>query len=117
MKRKICDILAPEELIAVREFEEVLKQNFKTKRLSIFGSVARGEAKDGSDLDILIILSDTVAHKIRTLVSDMVFEINLKHSTNISVIIFDEEAWSSVVMKLTPFYSEVVREEVAIYET
>ena len=116
MKKRITDILSPRELGAIRELEFEVKQHFETKRVSLFGSVAREEADEGSDLDLLIILSETVTHRLRNSISDMAFEVNLKHDTNISVIIFDEETWSSGVMKLTPFYSEVVREEVPIYE-
>jgi predicted nucleotidyltransferase len=116
MKRRITDVLSPGELDAVRELESEVKQHFQTKRVSLFGSVAREEADENSDLDLLIILSETVTHRLRNSISDIVFEVNLKHGTNISVIIFDEETWSSAVMKLTPFYSEVVREEVPIYE-
>lgn len=116
MKKRITDVLSPRELGAIRELEFEVKQHFKTKRVSLFGSVAREEADEGSDLDLLIILSETVTHRLRNSISDMAFEVNLKHDTNISVIIFDEETWSSGVMKLTPFYFEVVREEVPIYE-
>ncbi len=116
MKKKITDVLSPRELDAIRDLESEVKQHFKTKRVSLFGSVAREEADENSDLDLLIILSETVTHRLRNSISDMAFEVNLKHDTNISVIIFDEETWSSGVMKLTPFYSEVVREEVPIYE-
>ena len=116
MKRRITDVLSPSEMDAVRELESEVKQHFKTKRVSLFGSVARKEADENSDLDVLIILSEAVTHRLRNSISDIAFEINLKHDTNISVVIFDEESWASAVMKLTPFYSEVVREDVPIYE-
>lgn len=116
MKKRITDILSPRELDAIRELEVEVKQHFKTMRVSLFGSVAREEADEDSDLDLLIILSEAVTHRIRNSISDMAFEVNLKYDTNISVIILDEEMWSSGVMKLTSFYSEVVREEVPIYE-
>lgn len=109
MKKKITDILSPREFDAISELESVVKQCFKTKRVSLFGSVAREEADEDSDLDVLIILSETVSHQIRNRISDMVFEVNLKYTTNISVIVLGEETWSSGIIKLTPFYSEVVR--------
>lgn len=117
MKKKITDILSLSQFDAIRELESEVKKHFRTKRVSLFGSVAREEADEDSDLDLLIILSETVTHRLRNSISDMAFEVNLKYDTNISVIIFDEETWSSGVMKLTPFYSEVVREEVPVYES
>lgn len=33
---------------------EEMRRLFRVKRLSVFGSVARGEAGDGSDIDVLV---------------------------------------------------------------
>lgn len=117
MERRIDDVLSSTELAAINELELEVSKKFKVKQVLVFGSVARGEATEDSDLDILIILSDKVTHRLRNSISDMAFEINLKYETNISLMIFDEEMWNSDIMKLTPFYSDVVRDGVAIYET
>jgi predicted nucleotidyltransferase len=34
---------------------EEIRQRFSVKKLSIFGSVARGEASDSSDVDVLVV--------------------------------------------------------------
>lgn len=68
-------------------------------------------------MDVLIILANTVTHQMRNEISDIAFEINFKHGTNISVTVFDAETWNSSMMKLTTFHSEVVRDGVAVYET
>lgn len=34
--------------------EDFIKQNFGVKRIGIFGSFARGEAKEGSDVDVIV---------------------------------------------------------------
>lgn len=62
-------------------------------------------------MDVLIILANTVTHQMRNEISDIAFEINFKHGTNISVTVFDAETWNST------FHSEVVRDGVAVYET
>ena len=116
MEKQMNDVLSLAEINGVHELELEIKKSFKVKRVSLFGSVARAEADDESDLDVLIILSDKVTHRIRNTISDMAFEVNLKHGTNISLMIFDEEVWSSDMMKITPFYSEVVRDGVSVYE-
>ena len=40
--------------IKLKKLEPLLKEKFKVKRIGIFGSYARGEAGDKSDLDILV---------------------------------------------------------------
>lgn len=34
---------------------EEIRQRFSVRRLSVFGSVARGEASEGSDVDVLVV--------------------------------------------------------------
>lgn len=38
----------------LKNHEEMIKQKFGVKRIGIFGSFARGEAKVGSDIDVLV---------------------------------------------------------------
>jgi len=38
---------------------EEIRQRFSVKKLSIFGSVARGEASDSSDVDVLVVFDRT----------------------------------------------------------
>lgn len=44
----------------IKEHEGILKEKYKVKEISIFGSYVRGEAKKSSDIDILIELGDGI---------------------------------------------------------
>lgn len=43
---------------AIAEHKGELRQQFKVSEIGIFGSYVRGEAKKGSDLDVLVEFSD-----------------------------------------------------------
>jgi len=43
----------------IKELEPLLKEQFKVKRIGIFGSYVRREQKKGSDIDILVEFSET----------------------------------------------------------
>lgn len=116
MTKQLTELLSPAELEAIKEFELELRKSFSVAQVRLFGSAARGESAEGSDMDVLVVLAEKVTHRIRNIISDIAFEVNYKHGTNISIVVFDEEAWSSGVLKLTPFYADVIREGVAIYE-
>jgi predicted nucleotidyltransferase len=45
---------------AIKEHEDILKEKYKVKEISIFGSYVRGEAKKSSDIDILVELGDGI---------------------------------------------------------
>ena len=42
----------------LKNHEELIKQKYGVKRIGIFGSFARGEAKEHSDIDVLVDFND-----------------------------------------------------------
>jgi predicted nucleotidyltransferase len=44
----------------IKENETTLRDEYKIKKISVFGSFARGEQKKGSDIDILVEFSEPV---------------------------------------------------------
>jgi predicted nucleotidyltransferase len=45
---------------ALTKHKEKLKQNYKVKKIGIFGSYARGEQKETSDVDVLVEFEEPV---------------------------------------------------------
>ncbi len=80
--------------------------------MAIFGSAARGETGDGSDLDILVLTSEKVSHEIMNKMYGLVFEINLEFLTNISIVIVEADSWHKGIMNISPLYAEVERDGV-----
>lgn len=50
-------LLAPDEIINVIKKNMHHIKAFSVENIGLFGSVARGEARDDSDLDVLVVLS------------------------------------------------------------
>jgi predicted nucleotidyltransferase len=42
----------------LRKHEDVIKKKYHVRKIGVFGSFARGEEKEGSDIDILVELED-----------------------------------------------------------
>ncbi|AKB34668.1 putative nucleotidyltransferase [Methanosarcina siciliae C2J] len=42
----------------LKENEKLIRQKFGVKRIGIFGSFARGEEKEDSDLDVLVVFEE-----------------------------------------------------------
>ena len=54
-KRKIQNMKSVEEIKEIiKDYKEFLRQKYGVKEIGIFGSFIRGEAKEGSDIDILV---------------------------------------------------------------
>ncbi len=83
----------------VRPILSELKRELSTiygsrlKYLLIYGSYARGEAEEGSDLDLMVVLdqaADPLAERER--LSELLFELSLKHDVVLSVLPVGEYA-------------------------
>ena len=101
---RISDIL--------KEFREAL-ENLYQKRLKsiiLYGSWARGDATEDSDIDLLIVLEGKVipGKEIDRMI-DIITEINLKHGVLISIYPVSEEDYSTIN---SPLLINVRRERV-----
>ena len=43
----------------IRKHKKELREKYNVKEIGIFGSIVRGEAKEGSDVDILVEFGET----------------------------------------------------------
>lgn len=100
----------------VEELTQVLVEQLKSQLHSIvvFGSVARGTAREDSDIDLLVILSsnDENRDKIFSLACD----VDMKNKTvTIPRDLFPEEV-EELVRLGSPFIEDVLREGIVTYD-
>ncbi len=89
------------------------------KRLSkiiLYGSYARGDYHEGSDMDLMILtdLSDQEIEKEEKKVFDLAFDFQMKYLVDISVIVKNEAHFRHWLGAL-PFYDNVEKEGVVLY--
>ena len=94
---------------ALDEFVSILKDKYgdRIKKVILFGSYARGEADEESDLDVLVV-GDVDFNEV----IDLTVKIMLKHGVLISVIVEDEEEFEK--KKDYSFHRTVLSEGVVI---
>lgn len=86
------------------------------KRIIVYGSYARGENDEGSDLDIMVLvdMDEGEINKKRDEVLDMVVDLTTRYGIVLSIIENNYDYfydWAKVV----PFFTNVIREGVSIY--
>jgi predicted nucleotidyltransferase len=83
----------------LREFREELEELYgaRLKDIILYGSWARGDATEDSDIDLLIILEGEVTPgaEIDRMI-DIITELNLKHGVLISVVPISEEDYFTI---------------------
>ena len=100
---------------ALAELRELLSGKFKIAAITLYGSVARGDADEESDIDLLIVTTEPLARPVRHQITDLVFEVNLRYDTNFSSLVVDRFSWESGLFSVLPLHDEIIREGVAVY--
>lgn len=92
-------------------FIKKIGQNFgdKVKEVWLFGSKARGEGTEGSDIDLLIIVNSRGLWKPLHDLADEV-EFDLDYPGYISLIVYHIDQWNDLIKEKTSFYREVQRD-------
>lgn len=101
----------------VMEFAQQVKNILGNKltRVILYGSYARGDYKENSDIDVMVLttLTDEEIEKIETSIFDLAFDLQMKYLIDISVIVKNEEHFEHWLGAL-PFYDNVQREGVVL---
>ena len=104
---QLLQYLSSQEQQALQELSSFIKAQWPQARVKVFGSKIKGTADAESDVDTLIELPLTITEDVRRCIIHRVFEINLTHGTNISVLIVSREEWEQGYLSLLPIHSEV----------
>jgi predicted nucleotidyltransferase len=76
----------------------------------LYGSYARGDYKEDSDLDLLVLINkDEITRSDQKRIKYPLYDIEFDTGTIISALIFSKRDWEMNHM-ITPFYENVVRE-------
>jgi predicted nucleotidyltransferase len=92
----------------------IIRKHLPDSEIILYGSRARGEAKDDSDYDILVITEGKKDHKIKNVIYDELSDIFMETDQWVSAFIIDRESWESPVAKGSPFYKEVSHEGIVL---
>lgn len=86
------------------------------KEIIIYGSYARGESNEGSDLDIMVLvnMNEKEINKKRDEVLDMVVDLTTRYGIVLSIIENNYDYFYDWA-KVLPFFTNVIREGVNIY--
>jgi predicted nucleotidyltransferase len=89
----------------------------KLTKVIVYGSYARGDYRDNSDVDIMILvkLSDEEIRAIKNDIYDLAFDVEMSTGIEISPVIKNEEQYEYWVDTL-PFYRNVRDEGVVVSE-
>jgi predicted nucleotidyltransferase len=114
LNEKEIPTLNESEAIALGELKNKILLKFNVIQIILFGSKARGDYNEDSDIDILVIVSDQDNHKNRMKLYDIVFEVNIKHLTDFSCRLRNHHNWLLGEGEYPTFKVDVLEEGIEI---
>jgi predicted nucleotidyltransferase len=105
--------LADNEKRALQELREKLFAKYPIIDIRLFGSKARGQGRQDSDLDVMIEIPDYDRAMVAE-IDDIIYRINLEHDVFISALVFGKDELEDGPMSEAPIYKVIQREGVSL---
>ena len=96
----------------LNEFAAKVRCEYPNARIWLFGSQAQKTANEESDLDVCIVLPNAYTAE-RLAVSDMAWEIGLKHDLHISTVVISEKDFELGPVSVSPLVEAIRSEGIA----
>lgn len=88
----------------------------KLKKIILFGSYARNEADNESDIDILLLIDEDKSNlkQYHDCIVDVVVELSIKYKVVLSILEQEYQKYNKY-MEFIPFYTNVENEGIELY--
>ena len=98
----------------LQRIKESVKNTAPGATLILYGSYARGDNKNDSDIDLLVLLNtDTVTYDDEKRIKYPLYHIEYDTGVIISPLVFSKKIWETK-HRITPFYQNVIKEGVVL---
>ena len=100
---------------AISKLRERISDTFHLRQLLLFGSKARGDFSEWSDVNILALIEEEKNWDNREKLSDIIFEINMEYDTQLTCILENENDWLLEADSIwLPLKDNIVQEGIAL---
>ena len=91
----------------------MLRERFLVEQVVLFGSKARGQSDEESDIDLLVLTSQPLSWAEQSKMTEAVAPIQRDRGVIISLLIVADQDWTEGLYRVLPIHQEVNRDGVA----
>jgi uncharacterized protein len=102
-----------QEVQIIEKFKQLVSQRVKVLEARVFGSRARGDATEESDLDVLVVV-DNLDHAIEKYISECAWEAGFPEDIVVMPIAITQETLKNSPLRESVFIRTVYREGVGV---
>lgn len=106
--------LKENERIALQELKKRLLQRFPDAEIILYGSKARGDFDEESDIDLLILVVSQITSRLEEEITHITYDIELKYDVVFGKIVENKDFWNSPLANAMPLHWNIDREGVII---
>lgn len=97
----------------VDRFKRLVSERVTVHDVRVFGSRARGDAREGSDLDVLVVV-DHLDHEAELFISDCAWEAGFPDDIILIPVVLTSDAVENSPLRESVFIKNIYREGVAV---
>ena len=102
--------LMKNESEAIEAAIRMLKSEFSVSKVILFGSKARGDHDEHSDIDLLVVASKLLHWKEEKAIVGALFDIGMKYDVIFSPLFTSVDEWENGMFTEFPVYQEISRD-------
>ena len=100
---------------ALVEFKEKINSYFSVScEMVLFGSTARNEAREFSDIDVLVLLPLKITNSTEEKVIHLALDIELKYDLIFGIIVYEKSFWNSNQAYVMPLHKNISHDGIQI---
>lgn len=102
--------LIKNESDAIETAIRMLKSEFSVSKVILFGSKARGDHDEYSDIDLLVVASSLLHWKEEKAIIGALFDIGIEYDVIFSPLFTSVDEWENGIFTEFPVYKEISRD-------
>ncbi len=111
MKKTLASLrISKNEREAVKAASHILRVRFPITQIILFGSKARGDDDEESDIDLLLLTDRKIVWKERKAIIDALFEIELSYDVVLSPLMVPDQEWNEGAFSVMPIHEEIAND-------